>query len=97
MIVEIAEFRVRTGAGPQFEQAFADVRQRLLDAQGCRDAQLWPSVDLADTYLLQVRWDRLEDHIEVFAGTETAAELVATLGPHCDEPPRVVHYEAPTR
>jgi heme-degrading monooxygenase HmoA len=96
MIVEHAEFRLRAGAGPAFEAAFAGARHLLLGAHGCRGAQLRPSVDHDDTYLLQVDWERLEDHTEVFPSTEAAAQLVAALVPHCLEPPRVVHYGTTT-
>jgi heme-degrading monooxygenase HmoA len=94
MIVEHAEFLLVPGAGPEFEAAFAGARHLLLGAPGCRGAQLLPSVDRDDTYLLQVQWERLEDHTEDFPGTEAAAELVAALTPHCLQPPRVTHYDA---
>lgn len=94
MIIEHAEFQVTRGAGAAFEEAFEQVRSLVLDAEGCRSVALLPSVDVADTYLLRVGWDRLADHIEVFAASPEAERLQKALVPHCSAPPRVVHYAA---
>jgi heme-degrading monooxygenase HmoA len=94
VILEQAEFRVRPGGAAGLEAAFADSRHLLLRARGCHGAVLLRSVDHQDTYLLQVRWERLEDHIEVFSGSPEAARLIAAIAPHSDGPPRVVHYDA---
>jgi heme-degrading monooxygenase HmoA len=94
MILEQAEFRVRPGAATELEAAFERSRHLLLDAHGCTQASLLRSVDEPDTYLLQVQWERLEDHVAVFSTTAAAAELRASFEPHCDGPPRVVHYDA---
>lgn len=96
MIIEHAEFRLRPGTAAQFVQAFADVRHLITSAAGCKGVRLLPSVDHADTYLLQVLWERLEDHTELFPRTDAAAQVGASLAPHCDEPPRVVHYDDAT-
>ncbi|XVQ09651.1 antibiotic biosynthesis monooxygenase family protein [Spirillospora sp. CA-255316] len=95
MIVEHAEFSVRPDAAPDFEAAFARSRHLLLEAHGCRGADLLRSVDRPDTYLLRVHWDRLEDHTETFPATPQAGLFAEAIAPHCVEPPRVVHYEAP--
>lgn len=94
MIIEHAEFQVTRGAGAAFEEAYEQIRPLVLNAQGCRFVALLPSVDVADTYLLRVGWDRLADHIEVFAASPEAERLREVIAPHCATPPRVVHYTA---
>lgn len=94
MIVEHAEFQVSPGGGAAFEEAYEQIRTLLLSADGCRSVALLPSVDVADTYLLRVEWDRLADHTEVFAASPEAKRLREALAPHCAAPPRVVHYAA---
>jgi heme-degrading monooxygenase HmoA len=94
MILEHAEFRAKPGAAAELEAAFEGFCHLLLEAPGCAEASLLRSVDEPDTYLLRVRWDRLEDHVEVFSSTAAAAELRAAFEPHCDGPPRVVHFDA---
>lgn len=94
MIVEHAEFQVTRGAGVPFEEAYEQVRTLLLSADGCRSVAMLPSVDVADTYLLRVEWERLADHTEVFAASLEAERLRKALAPHCAAPPRVLHYAA---
>jgi heme-degrading monooxygenase HmoA len=94
VIIEHAEFQVTPGACAPFEEAYEQVRTLLLSADGCRSVALLPGVDVADTYLLRVEWDRLADHTEVFAASPEAEKLRNALAPHCAAPPRVVHYAA---
>ncbi|MFI5719575.1 antibiotic biosynthesis monooxygenase family protein [Nocardia sp. NPDC051750] len=94
MIIEHAEFRVKSGASDAFEAAFEQVRALLLEADGCLRADLLRSVDVIDTFLLRVEWERLEDHTEVFASTAASRRLAAAIAPHCDGPPRVMHFFA---
>ncbi|MEV7738066.1 antibiotic biosynthesis monooxygenase family protein [Streptomyces sp. NPDC088921] len=94
MIHEHAELHVRPGAGARLEADFATARHLLLEAPGCRSAELLRSVDHPDTYLLRVGWERLEDHTEVFPETPQAKAFAEVVAPHCVARPRVVHYAA---
>jgi heme-degrading monooxygenase HmoA len=92
VIYEHAELHVHPGAGVRLAADFAAARQLLLEAPGCRSAELLHSVDQPNTYLLLVGWDRLEDHTEVFPETPQAKAIAEALAPHCVAVPRVVHY-----
>ncbi|MBA4865169.1 antibiotic biosynthesis monooxygenase [Streptomyces sp. PSKA54] len=92
MIYEHAELRLHPGVGVRLEADFAAARHLLLEAPGCRSAELLRSVDHADTYLLRVGWERLEDHTEIFPGTPQSKAFAEAVTPHCVARPRVVHY-----
>ncbi|MCX5435613.1 MULTISPECIES: antibiotic biosynthesis monooxygenase [unclassified Streptomyces] len=94
MIYEHAELHVHPRGGVRLETDFAAVRHLLLEAPGCRSAELLRSVDHPDTYLLRVGWERLEDHTDVFPGTPQAKAFAEAVAPHCVARPRVVHYAA---
>lgn len=84
--------RVREGRAEELASGFDEIRALLLAAPGCSDAALVPSVDRENTYLLTAHWKRLEDHTEVFAGSESGARVREILEPLCAEMPRVTHY-----
>ncbi|GGG26639.1 hypothetical protein GCM10007304_45520 [Rhodococcoides trifolii] len=93
MIAEHVDLTLRPGAGDELAEAFTEIRDLLLSAQGCLDASLSRSVDHDDTYLLRAVWDRLEDHTDVFATSDAGARVRELIQPLCADVPRVVHYE----
>lgn len=93
MIAEHVEIEVKPGRGRDLESSFSAVRTLLLNAHGCTDARLLNSVDTPGTFLLVAHWDRLEDHTEMFAASDSGAQVRELLQPLCAGPPRVVHYQ----
>lgn len=94
MIIEHALFQLRAGAGPAFADAVSSSRHLLIGFPGCRAAELLPSVDRADAYLLRVHWDTLADHTERFAQSPAAKRFAEAITPYCAAAPEVVHFQA---
>ena len=91
MVTEFAIFHLRAGQGPQFETAFAAVAPLLEGADGYRGHRLTPTLDAAESYLLQVDWRDLAAHTERFEPSEAHARFMAALGPHLASEPVVAH------
>jgi heme-degrading monooxygenase HmoA len=94
MILEQALFTIRPGAEGDFEAAFEQAKELLAAAPGFRSAELARGVEHPCTYLLLVRWERLEDHTEGFRNSDLFARWRALLGPFFDaaQPPAVEHH-----
>lgn len=93
MIVEHARFGVAAEARDAFEKAFLADMHHLGDADGCMSIELHRSIDHIGTYVMQVRWRSLEDHVEKFLKSPAARHFAAALEPFLQTPPEVVHVE----
>lgn len=91
---EIAVLRVDASAVEAFLATFDEAIELLIAAQGCRSATVARAVDSGDTFVLEVVWERIDDHLETFASSEAAARLAAGFGSHFVAPPIVVHVAA---
>ena len=92
MIYECNEIRVTPDSGTAFEEAFTKVRPLLLRVPGCRSVELLRRTGEPGRYQVRVRWERLEDHVEVYPASAEAAEIRALLAPLIAEATRG-HYE----
>lgn len=92
MILERALIRVRPGEEAAFEAAFAEARQVILSAGGCRSAEVLRGVESPSLYLLLVEWASLEDHTEGFRGSALFTRWRELIGPYFAEPPDVEHF-----
>ncbi|RJT81075.1 hypothetical protein D6T63_07830 [Arthrobacter cheniae] len=82
LILEHATLTIRPDGHEAFLAAFPQIRAHLVASRGCRSVDLYPSVDREDVYLLRVAWDTLEDHTEVFPGSEHGRAVLAELQDH---------------
>jgi len=94
MVVEHAYITVVPGRESEFEAVFSTAEPILAGAAGCRETALFRDVEHPGSYLLRVTWDRLEDHLEVFPGSEAGKEFAAHVAPFFDGPPNVRHFAA---
>ena len=81
MILEHARFTIHPGQEQAFEAAYQRLRGVLLQAPGCRSAQLHRSADHEGVYLLWVGWDTVAHHTEHFPETDQGKEVIATFAP----------------
>jgi heme-degrading monooxygenase HmoA len=93
MIVEHALLPVKAGLEAEFETAFGEAKAIIAEMRGFRSLTLSRCVERADTYLLLVEWDRLEDHTEGFRGSDQYEQWRALLHHFYDPFPLVEHYE----
>lgn len=94
MVWEIARITVRDGHNEAFEAALVDAVPLFARAHGCRGMQVRHSVEHPQRYHLIVDWETLEDHTELFRGSEDFTRWRALVGDHFAEPPVVEHAAA---
>jgi heme-degrading monooxygenase HmoA len=94
MVVENAYLRIVTGKEEEFERAFAEGRSILAGAQGCERVELFRDAERPSCYLLRVTWQRLDDHLDVFPGSDAGLRLAELVGGYFAEQPEVRHFTA---
>ena len=62
MILEIAPLHIKSGQSADFEIAFAQAQSIIASMQGYISHELQRCMELADEYVLLVRWQTLADH-----------------------------------
>ena len=94
MILEIADIRIQPGQNAAFEAAIqrgiATVASR---AQGFQSATVNRGIESPERYILQIFWDKLEDHTVGFRQGPLFADWRAIVGPFFAAPPVVEHFE----
>jgi quinol monooxygenase YgiN len=93
MVLEIAEFMIVEGGEDGFVDAYRDAVRHVTDTPGCLRATLRRGVESPRRFVLLVEWERLEDHLEIFRGSEAFTAWRAAVGGFFAEPPRVEHFE----
>ena len=93
MILEVAHLQVIPGQATAFEQAFAQAQRIISAMPGYAGHQLQRALNDPHHYLLQVNWQRLEDHTEGFRGSPQYQEWKALLHHFYDPFPTVQHFE----
>lgn len=93
MILEHVVLPVIPGRESDFLAAFAQARPLIESSPGCLGLELHRGVERINEFLMLVRWESLEAHIEGFRGSP-AYERWRELLHHFYEPfPEVVHFE----
>lgn len=92
MIIEHATLTVDPQRQPDFEAAFAEATDLISVQPGFQSLILSACLERADTYLLLVGWDTVEDHTEGFRGSPEYQEWSALLHSFHDSSPTVQHF-----
>ena len=94
MIIEVADLRIKPGQQAAFEEAIErGVRTVIAQAAGYRGHRIERCIESPERYLLQIDWERLEDHTVGFRGSPAFARWREIVGPFFAEPPAVEHFE----
>ena len=91
MVYERAQLYIAVGSEAAFEAAMSDSIGLLQAAGGCQAAHLARGVEEANTYLLLVEWDAVEDHV-AFTKTEEYKRFGQAIAPYSAKPPAVLHF-----
>lgn len=94
MILEVAILDVKAGQEPSFERDFIKASSLISASRGYVSHELRRCVERTSRYILQVRWESLEDHTEGFRKSEQYAEWKGLLHHYYDPFPTVEHYTA---
>jgi heme-degrading monooxygenase HmoA len=94
MIVEVCDIRIHPGQNAAFEEAIqrgiATVAARAKGFQGCKVNR---GIESPERYILEISWDKLEDHTEAFRQGPLSSEWRAIVGPFATAAPAVEHFE----
>ena len=93
MILEAAVFNIKEGTKDDFENSFQQAQLVISQANGYLCHQLHNCLENKNKYLLLVKWQTLEDHMEGFRKSELFQQWRSIIGPYFDSPPAVEHYE----
>ena len=95
MIVEHAILQVRPGQSAAFAAAMAKARPLVAVQPGFQSIELRPSSDDPGSYLLLIKWDRIESHRDGFRQSPEYQQWRALLHHFYDSMP-VVNYYGPS-
>lgn len=93
MILEAAVFNIKKGTEADFEKSFEQAQLVISRSPGYLSHQLQVCLENNSKYLLLVKWQTLEDHIDIFRNSELFQQWRSIIGPYFDSPPAVEHYE----
>ena len=92
MILEVAILQIKPELNHKFESAFREASKIISKMKGYINHELQKCMEEDNKYILLVRWETLEDHVNGFRGSEEYKEWKALLH-HFYEPfPVVEHY-----
>ncbi len=93
MILEVAILNVKPAETAAFEAAFAQAQQIIAGMSGYVGHELQRCVEVANQYILLVRWQTLDDHTVGFRQSAEYKEWKTLLHHFYDPFPTVAHYE----
>jgi quinol monooxygenase YgiN len=93
LIFEVAELRIRPGEQSAFEQAMTHALHTITaKAKGVTAYSFLRSSESPQRYILQVTWERLEDHMVAYRESPEREQWRALVSPFFAEPPTMEHF-----
>ena len=92
MITEIAMLLVKPGMEEEFERDFAIAGQYISSIDGYIAHSLSKCLEVANKYMLRVKWDSLEAHTIGFRTSDVYQKWSDLLHDYYDPFPIVEHY-----
>jgi heme-degrading monooxygenase HmoA len=92
MILEHAIFTIQPGKEEQFEAVFPAAIKVLASSQGYITHELQRSIEAPNRYSLFVQWEKLEDHMQTFRGSDLFTQWRGYVGPFFAAAPVVEHW-----
>ena len=93
MILELAVLDLARSNNEEFEEAFVKAQKIIMSMPGYISHELHKCVKKDNRYLLQVKWNTLEDHTVGFRESSQYQEWRTLLHHFYDPFPVVEHYE----
>ncbi|PZP33818.1 MAG: antibiotic biosynthesis monooxygenase [Roseateles depolymerans] len=94
MILEIADIRIHPGQQAAFEAALREgIATALSRSPGFIRASVQRGIESPERYVLQVEWETLAAHTEVFRGGPLFTAWRGIVGGFFAQPPHVEHFE----
>lgn len=94
MVLEVVEIEIPPGTHARFEDAIRrGIDAAIAPSAGFLGYELQRGIEVADRYLLLIRWRTLEDHTQGFRQSPAFAQWRAIVGEFFARPPSVLHFE----
>jgi heme-degrading monooxygenase HmoA len=93
VILEVAILDVKPGIASEFEQAFVEASTIISSMPGYISHELQRCLEVANRYILLVRWQTLDDHTVGFRRSPDYRKWRPLLHHFYDPFPTVEHYE----
>jgi heme-degrading monooxygenase HmoA len=93
MIVEVIRYRIVEGQEAAFEDAYRQAGQCLADSPHCQGYQLARCLKDRSRYVLLIRWDSVEGHLQGFRGSQAFQGFLALVAPFFNQIEEMEHYE----
>ena len=91
MVWEVVQMTIPADRHDEFESVLRTNLSLFKDAKGCQDVKLQRVVDKEDMLVLQVLWETLEHHTEVFVNSAGFARFTGLVRPFFAAPPVIYH------
>jgi heme-degrading monooxygenase HmoA len=91
MVLEIADFTIRSGAEEQFAAAYGQARELLAATPGFVSARLTRGIESPSRFVLLVEWASVEAHTVGFRESERYPRWREIISPFYDGAPKVEH------
>ena len=93
MIVEVIRYQIAEGQEAAFEDAYRQAQQYLADSPHCLGYQLARCLKHRSRYLLLIRWDSVDGHLQGFRGSPAFQRFLALVAPFFKQVEEMEHYE----
>lgn len=92
MITEYIRYRLPAGDGAAFEAAYTDAARALARSPHCVDFDLSRCVDDTGQYILRIRWDSAEGHLQGFRRSAEFADFIQAVRSYVPAIEEMRHY-----
>lgn len=92
VVTEIALIDVVPGQEYAFAVAYRQAHRLLATSPGCLGARMTRGVESPSRFVLIVRWQSVDDHVNNFRKTERFTQCEELLGRYLAGPPVVEHF-----
>ncbi len=93
MIIEVADIEVASEQQEEFAKAIVrGVETVISKAEGYLGYQVLHGIESPGRFLLQIKWETLENHTVDFRQSEAFSEWRSIVGPFFLRPPVVEHF-----
>ena len=92
MILELADIRISPGQQAAFDEAIQRGLRVIAGAKGFQGFKVNKGIESPERYVLQIFWEKLEDHTVGFRESPAFTEWRAIVGPFFAAPPVVEHF-----
>jgi len=98
MILEIADIRIQSNQGAEFDSAIQrGLEQIITKSTGYVSHQVHKCIETPERYVLMIWWQTLENHTIDFRQSPAFQEWRGIVGPFFASPPHVEHFELLTK